>query len=487
MAYYPTQQDILLLRQKNKDVYTKIELLNKNYKVIDVIVGNLIDDSFKIDSSSVQRRQYSCDLHVLDSTLRIGDDKRIWLDKYIRVYYGIRSARTREIVWYLLGTFTYLDANYKCELSSNITLSLSCADLMADYDGTKNGEIDGFKLLIPAGEDIRSSIIALLKDAGITNYNVEDIGKEIPYDLEFTDTTTYCDVWKQICELYDSWEFYFDIDGTFVWRKIPTGIEEPCVLDDTILHGYGLVIDEAQSNTFQGIYNVTEIWGKVLELGNSDRFCSEGILYSNNIYSITLSDIITYDDVDNFTQFAITIPSANQSGAQVQINNLSPLPIVHDDGTLIIAGELKANTVYVFQYRRTLNGEIQNALYLLGQYQAYGIYKEENPDCPFSIGNLGYEIVHRANYDKLYSDDLCYNQAEYNTYQTTAMQDTLTLNCVFIPWLDVNQKIEYTSLNSHETNQYIIKDISWSTINGTMQLTLYRFLESFSYVKNRRQ
>lgn len=484
MAYYPTQKDFALLRRKNKEVYTKVELLNKNYKVIDVIIGSLVHDSFSINSESVQRRTYSCDIHVANSTFLIGNDKKIWVDKYIRVYYGVKAS---DITWYLLGTYTYLDANYSCDLSANITLSLSCADLMADYDGTKNGEIDGYKLTIPAGEDIRESIIGLLKAAGITNYNVEDIGREIPYDLEFADTTTYCDMWKKICELYDSWEFFFDIDGRFIWRQIPTGLNEPYVLDDTVFHNYGLIINESQNNTFQNIYNVTEVWGKVLELNNEDRFCFEGITYTNNIYRVTLSDVTSLDNIDNLTKIALTIPAANLAEAKVQINSFSPLPIVRDDGSPIEKGALQANTTYVFMYRRVLNGSVQNALYLLGQYQAYGIYKETNPDCPFSIGNLGYEIKHRVNYDNLYSDDLCFNQAEYLTYQTTAMLDTINLECVFIPWLDVNQKIQYTSLNSHQTNQYIIKEISWSTSGGTMQLTLYRFLESFSYVKNRRR
>ena len=71
------------------------------------------------------------------------------------------------------------------------------------------------------------------------------------------------------------------------------------------------------------------------------------------------------------------------------------------------------------------------------------------------------------------------------TYQTTAMRDTVTLSLIIIPWLDVNQKIEYTPSISGTTGQYIIQSISWSTLEGTMTMTLYRFLESFSYVKNK--
>jgi hypothetical protein len=128
---------------------------------------------------------------------------------------------------------------------------------------------------------------------------------------------------------------------------------------------------------------------------------------------------------------------------------------------------------------------IQNCLYLLGQYQCHGVYVEENLECPFSVKNLGYEILNRVDYDELYSDDLCYNQAEYLTYQSTALLDTITLELLTIPWLNVNQKIKYTSKTTGETNQYIIKSFSWSSLSGTMSMTLYKFLESFNYVKNR--
>lgn len=482
MAHLPTAMDFDILRQKHKEIYVKIELLNKQFKIIDVITGNPLSDSFTMDSSALKRRTYKCDLHVSDSSFLIGEDKKIWIDKYIRIHYGIKSIRTQEIVWYLIGTFTYADANYQYSSTVN-TLSLSCDDLMADYDGTKNGEIDGYALTIPAGEDIRSSIIALLKEAGITKYNVEDIQKEIPYALEFTDSKTYCDVWMKICELYDSWEFFFDADGTFIWRQIPTGYHDACVLDSAILKD--LVIDEQSSYSFSDIYNVTEVWGKVLELGEDDRYCYEGVTYENNIYKITLTDVNSLDDINHLTKIAIKVPTANKADAKVQINSLSPIPLVTDGGEILPENALTAGTTYVFMYRRTLGEKIQNALYLLGQYQAYGIYKETNPDCPFSVQNLGYEILHRANYDNLYSDELCYNQAEYETYQTTALLDTITLNCIYIPWLDVNQKIEYTSSTTGLISQYIIKSISWSTLDGTMNMTLYRFLESFSYVKNK--
>lgn len=479
--YTPTQIELDTIKQTSKDVYVTIELLNKDLSIISSMHGSLISDNLSVNCDSKQRRSYTCQLHVTDSSLLLGEDKKIWIDKYIRVYYGIQSYRAKKTLWWLIGTFSYIDANYTWSETEN-SLSLSCADIMADYDGTKNGQMLGYSLTIPAGEDIRQSIIALLKDAGIKKYIVNDIGKEIPYDLEFSDTMTYCDVWEEICGLYDSWEFFFDVHGTFIWRQIPTGLDEQCIMDSTILDR--LFIDENVNYSFKGIYNVTEIWGKVLELEYDDRF-AESSTYKDGIYSINVDGITSLDDMDHLDRIAITICTTSPASPKVSINGLEAIPIVNDAGQELVAGRMSANTTYVFSYRRNMGDAIQNCLYLLGQYQAHGIYREMNHDCPFSVPNLGYEIVNRKNYDNLYSDDLCYNQAEYLTYQTTAMRDTITADFILIPWMDVNRKIEYTSKTTGKTDQYIIKSFSWSTLDGTMSIVLYRFLESFSYVKNR--
>lgn len=479
--YTPTHTELEIIKQREKDVYIYIELLNKDFSILASLQGNLLSDTFNVNGEAKQRRSYTCQMHVTDSSFLLGEDKKIWIDKYIRVYYGIRAIRTRKINYWLIGTYTYISADYTWSETEN-SLSLTCADIMADYDGTKNGEIDGYSLTIPAGEDMRQSIIALVKDAGIKKYNIGDIGKEIPYDLEFNDSKTYCDVWTKICELYNSYEFFFDVEGTFIWRQIPTGRSESCIMDSSILNP--LHLDEKINYSFSGIYNVTEIWGKVIELEYDDRF-AESSTYKNGVYSINLDGIVSLDDIDHLDRIAITICAPSPASPKISINGLEAIPIVNDAGQELVAGRMAANTTYVFMYRRNMGETIQNCLYLLGQYQAYAVYKETNLDCPFSIPNLGYEIITRKNYDNLYSDDLCYNQAEYLTYQTTAMMDTVTSRFILIPWLEVNQKIEYTSKTTGKTDQYIIKSFSWSTLDGIMTITLYRFLESFSYVKNR--
>ena len=62
------------------------------------------------------------------------------------------------------------------------------------------------------------------------------------------------------------------------------------------------------------------------------------------------------------------------------------------------------------------------------------------------------------------------------------MMDTINLNLILIPWLDVNQKVIYTSHGASQPREYLIKSFNWSTLDGTMSVTLYKLLESFSFV-----
>ena len=351
MRYYtPTQDDLRIVKQQTKDLFVRIDLLNREYKILDSFDAVLLNDNLSVDGQAAQRRSYSCDLYVPDVSFIIGDDKKIWIDKYIQVYYGIKSNKTKQIQYWLIGTFSYQSVDYTYDATSK-QLSLKCPDLMADYDGTKNGQISGYELLIKAGEDIRTAVIGTLRAAGITKYYVEDIKKEIPYDLEFSGTKTWCDVWTKICELYDSWQFYFDVDGTFIWKKIPTGLHEDVSLDDSFIDD--IWISENTSYDFTKIYNKTEVWGKVLELQYEDRYTEE-CSFSNGIYTINLpkignmeaaektenQEIIDYvasaDELDHLDQIAIKICANSVGGDKVKIGS-SLIPIVNDDGTPIAA------------------------------------------------------------------------------------------------------------------------------------------------------
>lgn len=550
MPYIPSQNEISAVKQNVKDVYVKVELLTANMTIIDSLTGNLVSDSFSSDSNSIQRRSYTCNLVVSDHVRKInkstilseylvGKDNKIWIDKYIRVYYGIFSYRAKEILWWRIGTFTYTSANYTFG-ATECNLSLTCADKMCDYDGTKNGLIHqtkydditgesaaGFKIpavaqyetdssgnvlkdsngnrIVKQYNKIRDSVIALLGLAGITDYDVGYYpeGRDIvPYDLEFSGEVVYTTVWNALRDLYPSWEYFFDVDGRFIWRKIPTGKNESVAINDEIIDD--IYVTENTSSSFAGIYNCTEVWGKTFTLTNEDRYANTSTYNaSTNTYTITIplikkTGVATGNNspLSYFCQgdkIAFRVFNTNTAASPKLVitgtdgTTISALPIVDSAGDALGARVLptsSAGKICVFTYRQNIkeNLDIQG-VYLNGQTQAYGYYEETNPDCPFSTVNIK-KNVKRIIKETLFSDDLCYNQAEYETYKTCAMKDTITLTMLIVPWLEVNQKVSFTSKLTGITEQYMISNISWSTLDGTMTMSMYKFLEDFEYVKN---
>ena len=509
--YLVQQEDIDLLRQPIKTYFCRVELLNHQMQVVESLEGNVLSDSFSLDGESPIRRTYNCDLAITSSTFKVAKDAYIWYDRYIRVYYGFKGQRDKKLHEYLLGTFSFVDMNYSYSTTQN-SLSLTCSDMMAAFNGTKGGIMTyesnaevTYKAL--AGQTYREIIVDLLDAAGITKYDISGLEDEngeayvIPYDQEWTTGATFYDAWNTLKELYGIWEFFFDEEGTFVWRKKPLSMGEDVVLNDDVVAP--LVVSESVSDTFQNVYNTTEVWGYEFELKDEDRNtdeCTGGTdAETDNIFDITLPlyPEETMDDIDNFTYIGITVSGAH--GRYIRINGLEAVPIIEHMGAV---DELAENTYvpgtkYVFCYRRTVNGEIEitdveqvntyHNFYLMGQYQAHGYYEETDPEVTYSVPNIGYKITKVVKNEKLYSDELCNAEAQQQTYYSTVKQDSVSLTMGIIPFLEPTQKIEYTLLSTGVKAEWVIKNLSWSSSDGVMTLNAYRFIEDYQDYYERRK
>lgn len=588
--------------------------------LINTINGNLINDSLTVDSESKQRRTYNCNLVVDKSFIsgangrkrnsvdhfQIAPDSYIWMNRYIKVYYGVKSNHKIDIsnytnntivkiqgniMYWLVGTFTFITPNYTYD-ATNRTLSLTCSDYMSLYDGTRNGQITGNKVIgqletepqlrmnmsynfkicavaeyadetnsdgtrkVKSYLKVKDAILATLWMAGIAsdsehdhlvydgnNYSISGYDYAdwmyIPYDMSFEPGQTWCDVWSKINELYPNHEFFFDRNGRFIWRDIPTGWDSNVVLTNAQIDP--LLVTEEHNNSFSGIYNATEVWGKSMELSLSDRYV-ETSTYNNGVYSIALTltpPVLTQTETEaygrdnirwwfsNNDKIAIKISQTNTTETtSVKITGTSndnketytwTLPVIDSSGRNIpsntmLMGQDGSAKVWIFTYHKVYivydnsiknedgtfgaNREINDCLVLSGSTQCYGYYEETNKDCPYSTANIDL-IVQRISMDSDYTDDLCYNRAERMTYESCAMKDTVTLTMIIVPWLDVNEKIAYVTKQDTDRDtllvsgiekqpQWMIKNISWSTLDGTMNVTAYRYREDFQWVWDRK-
>lgn len=470
--YLVQQEDIDILFQKSKELYIKIQLLNKNYTVIEELKGVAIDGNVTITAeSSSSRRSFSLSLSVVNSSFYIGDDKKIWIDKYLDVHIGVKNTRTQIVNYYPIGIYTFSDSNYSYDTISHV-LDISCLDLISELDGTRNGALGKNEILIPAGSDIRGAMVSTVSQFGkVSKYIIHDIKKKTPQDLNFSVGSTVYDVICKLRDIYPAWETFFDTDGTFICQQIPTCIEDNIVLDNETIQK--LLIRSSVNISFSDVKNTTEVFGASNKCDRyTDTSTNLGAQYNVSFNLFELKERMTIGFMTN---------TASQVGATIKINDLSPIPICDESGNGIVAKRLKANTSYVFRYKN-------QKFYLSGEFQVYAIAYDDNPESPFYVGvnkeNVVLQVLQGGEYSVLWSDDLAFERAEYETWKAARLKDQISITTMLVPWLDVNQKILFKPAESETINQYIIKNVSFNLMTGTMDMTAMRFYPLYPKIVN---
>lgn len=498
--YIVRQKDIEVLMQSDKTLFYKLELLNKDMKVLDLIEGNLISDSISIDANSDIRRTYNCTMYISDSSFDVGYGKRFFYDRLIRPYIGIKHQRSGEILWYLLGTFIFVDTNFSFD-AANKSLSLTCNDLMCLLNGIMGGNLPNYKRTITAGTDARTVIIELLKEVGITKYFIEfNINNhtvstfEIPYDMVYNSGMTAYQIISEIVSLYPGTEFYFSKDGICMIDKIPTSENEIVVLNDDVLQP--ILISEQLNTSFKDIYNHIEIWGRV----NEPQYYSSSVTCTDNVYNVDLvvhklnedtgeyEEIEYSEELDNFDEFCLLIPSTNKEKQYININGIGNVLIVDDEGNPLEVNLLNENRDNVFRYSKK-----DNTFIFVGEYQVYSeLYitnntTDKNPNAiidvnnEYSIEKIGqkFKSLSGGDYDKIPTSNLAKQRCKYELVNATNKQINLSLNCLCIPFLDVNYLIEFTSNSNNKKEKYLIDNISCNFAEHSMSISGHKYFSEF--------
>lgn len=449
MAVNITNDQFLTSTQTIQNRFVRLELLNYEFQTIDEIEGVCINGSLSIDANSDIRRTASLTLSVRDTSFDVASGGRIWLDRYVRVYVGVSSLRTGEVVWTNLGVFIVDEPTYSYDLSTN-TLNLSLLDLMAKLTGARNGYLEGIPTVLKAGENIRKAIIDTLALGGFTKYVVEEapFPGVIPIDLEFNQGATIYELLSGLRDIYPNYEMFFDVNGVFFYKPIPTGENEPIMADDS-LFDY-VVTKEDLVVDFQNVKNSIEVYGRTHE----PQGFSTDTKVENNVITLTIAGQEQYVE-DLIYGFTLT-DSKELKDVEIKVNELEKYPVKDDSGKPVTIPEEKGEIYYCVQYQN-------KSWRWLGHLQAYGLAEDTNPDSPFYIKGTVGKIrlpLFDGEYANCVTDDLAQERAEYELWLHTNMNNTLTLQGIPVYWLDVNMLIEYTQKRNRKTDNWIIKNLS---------------------------
>ena len=461
-----TSNQFRSVMQNMQSRYVRIELLNYQMQTVDLLEGVCTSGSISIDANADIRRTCDLTLVINNSSFNVASGGRIWLDRYARVWVGIVSLITGEIEYTNCGVYIIDAPSYNYDAATN-TLSLSLLDLMAKLTGLRNGYLPGVPVILKAGENIREAIIDTLALGGFTKYVVEEAPSPgtIPNDLEFGQGATVYELLAGLRDIYPNYEMYFDVDNVFYYKPIPTGKDDPVYIDDTLWKE--IVTSETIDVDFQNVKNVIEVYGRTHDPAH---FSTETTVSGNTI-SLTIADVEEYTE-DMIYGFTLT-DNPGYVGASLKINSLTSYPIRLSDGTT--AAEIVAEEGEVY-FCVQFKGTYWN---WLGHLQSYGYAEDDNPNSPFYINSTVGQIrlpLFGGEYENIFSDDLAKQRADYELWLHTNMNNTVQLQCVPVPWMDVNIKVSYTPQRETTPSEYIIKSVNFGLApSDNMSINMIKF------------
>ena len=334
-----TQDEYNIVKQTNRYLHIKINLLNYKFQLVDELSGTLVGDpTFTINSESDMRRTCSFSLVPTDSSFDIKNGNKIWMDKYVQIYIGIENNKMDNITYSNMGI--YMIHNPSSTYSEiNNTVTIQGIDLMGKLTGLRNGNLEGIPYLIPEGSNVKEAVIACLQEAGFENYIVEEYEITTPYEIKIDVGGTIYDILRELRDILPNYQMYFDVDGIFHFEPIPSGNNEQIFIDDDVWNR--VLIDYNKSTDFSTVKNVIEVFGKTHDI---DNFGGTAIVNENN-YEINISgltELNSYLKIGFLTNKKIETPN-------LKINDFQIYPIKNEDGTIPVFSDEEKYYVVKFK------------------------------------------------------------------------------------------------------------------------------------------
>lgn len=528
MRYNITQFDKELLLQGSMQYNYRLFVIDSGGNVIDELSGLQAIGSYSINADSKIRRTASFTMYLNNSSRQIPVEKKLyeWIGFSFQLQIGIYSLREDSFRWYDCGYYLISAANTSYNsVENSITTTLS--DWYARLDGTRNGQAGGAPVITLPNLDaagrpvtIKQATENLLRgETDIRSYIIEDVGQfygmpqnnpdylqyraenplwnQLPYDLEYEAGCTVGDILSELCDLYPNCQMFFDIYGNFCFSLIPSCAHDRVILDDSFLQEI-LTGSDAESVTYdiEAVKNITEVFGVSYDIDRISPSCTT----SANLYTLSLDG---YDSYRSGDIVAFTPNTENGSGMRLRINGLNALPIYREYTTDYVApGLLQANKTCIVRLKNTNGGFVA---YYLGQYQPHALcvltdnpadktytkaYFSRKYNCPednillrveegspFAVQKLGeiLDVKCGDEFENILSDSVALETAVYYNRKSSSMHDTITISTKMIPFLDVNEKIEYRKQQDDKTACYIVRSITNNTDSKTSSITMNRF------------
>lgn len=481
-----TAEQYRVSKQTMREQFVKIELLNRDMQVLDEIQGECVGGNITFDATSDMRRSCYIEMVVTNSSYEVAAGSKIFLNRLIKIYIGNRDVRTGEIVWFNEGVYVIDEPSYRYSADTH-ALTFYGQDMMCLFTGDRDGYIESASAMIPQGSSVREAIISTITQFGnIRNYIVEDCLmrngeiQDVPFDIEFRNGTTIVNILQQLRDILPYYQIYFDTDGIFHYEQIPTEEDEPIIADDDVIDEN--LVSEQIITDFKSIKNVVEVYGHTWDA----PYYASAVNILGNALILTIQGLTpvvgTLPYVDGQV-VSFVMPEIDKSYGSLQMgwNNGAIVPFVNYNYESIPASALDQDELYVVRY----DGSI-NSMVFMGHNQIYAIAEDRNPDSPFNVETTGVIRLplYGGEYENIQSDYLAQERANWELYQRTRLQQTMTLYMSPIWYFDVNQIILHEPRETKQTAKYLIQNITYNLgVEEQMTMTLQSYYSYWNTFK----
>lgn len=491
------QKNINLLRSHNKKLQMKVTLYDENYDDVEDLTGKIKSCEFDKTLSSDIRDTCTLTLSLAAKEQIDLDFEKTWNKRMVDVFCGLFYVPDNQYIWYKIGRLLMSGGSTRYNATTQ-EVKLNLVDLLASLTQERGSQI-GTSMLFLAGSNVRNALISIISTySQFKRYSICEFEDTIPYDLDVDIGSYPIDAINTILDLFPTYEKFYDSNGVFTVQKIPTKINDPIEIDSYIIDD--MLISESRSVDFLEVKNTTEICGREL----SGDYVAKSCTSSGDIYNVVIDETFT-ELVDGETYTIVPLTNS-VTGQKMKIQNTQAYSIYIASGTgvytPIVAGTMIANIPYVIRYfeeRFILQGELKvrcivQEITAMPSPTTQAAYKESNacddvqwivnPDSPFACwldpttGNIEGEIkqvLQGGEYEGIYTTELAFERAKYENWLKCRLQDTIEIETILIPWMELNQKIRFTAPVSGELETWIVQSISYNIKEWTMTIKASRF------------
>lgn len=406
--------ELKLQTQSKRHRFVKIEIVDDNNSVIAEASGTAISGNYNIDSSSAIRRTCSISFKLEQGNLP-SETSLFWINKKFQLFIGLKQFETNKIYWFNKGQYVIKDPTVNISISEK-TITINGLDKMSLYNGDISGQLTYSTIIeTESGAYVHDAIRGIMRDGGETNLLIANTDLQIPYKIESSIGDTRWDIISKLTDLFYNYQAYYNVDGYFVFDKKPMYQS-----NENFINNIAINFSKEYINSLLE----TKPYNLIISINRE-------ILYSN-----IKNQIVVYGGVhsDGYQpRYEIIIDDEHYPNSPYTVEKLNEK---NSDGSFI--------------YRTLV---IQDDSYIDD-----GVAENETDTM---------ETVHK------YSINLCKQRAEQEVYLHQQATDKVTMTCLPIYSLDVNDVVYFDDNESGVVGEYVVNNISCGLgIGDTMSITL---------------